>query len=202
MTSNTDPTATAAAEAVLQQLRDELRRSATETPPPIAAPIDTPTPRTAVERLLGHVTELQERWPVAPAVPAFNRPVIGPVLSRVVAPVYGRVLRALAWPLLQPQIDFNAAVVRYAQHAYQMIRILQDEARYLRQETSEYDHHAVAATRRLAVLEQATQRMAEQVAESGSRIGEASPAELTARLAALEEGLKALQGPAGGAKPS
>jgi hypothetical protein len=191
MTPDPDSASATTADAVLQHLRDELRRAVAETPPPFAPPIDTPTPQTAVERLLGHVTELQERWHVAPAVPGFSRPIIGPLLGRI-APLYGRLLRLAAWPLLQPQIDFNAAVVRYAQHAYQMIRILQDEARYLRQETREYDHHAASATHQLAVLETATQRLAEQVAELQASHPSLSPAELTARLDALERDLRAL----------
>ena len=67
--------------------------------------------------------------------------------------------------VVQQQVDFNAAVVRLSQHVYQMLRVLQDEARYLREETSEYDHHTVAATRRLAQLETAVRLLAEEVAD-------------------------------------
>lgn len=187
------------AEAVLQELREALRRSAEETPPPFAPPVATPTPQTAVERLLGHVTELQGRWVITPTVAVSHRPVIGPVINWLLGRVNGFLLRAYVGPVVQQQIDFNGAVVRYAQHAYQMIRILQEEARYLRQETREYDHHAADATRRLAQLELAVQQLAEDVA--ALQAAASAGGELGARLADLEQRLRSLQGAPAGAAP-
>jgi hypothetical protein len=165
----TEPTAptTNRIEAILRELREELRRSAAEAPlpPPFGPPPPAPTEQPAVDRLLAHVKELQAHWRVELAATPMQLPVVGGLYNRLMGRVHIRLLRWLMGGVVQQQVDFNAEVVRLSQHTYQMLRVLQDEARYLREETSEYDHHAVSATRRLAQLETAVRLLAEEVAD-------------------------------------
>ena len=157
------------ADAVLQALRAELRAAASEASEPATPAGETPTPPAAVERLLDLVRDLQGRWQVQPApvpggrarlIQATNR-----VLNRLHSYIGPWITHTYVRPVVQQQVDFNGSVVRLSQQLYQMVRVLQDEARYLREETRGYDHHAVTTARRLAQLELAVQQLAEEVAE-------------------------------------
>jgi|GEM_PF-5969311 len=157
------------ADAVLQALRAELRAAASDAPEPATPAGETPTPPAAVERLMDLVHDLQGRWQVQPApvpggrvslIRAANR-----VLNRLHSYIGPWITHTYVRPVVQQQADFNGSVVRLSQQLYQMVRVLQDEARYLREETRGYDHHTVSTTRRLAQLELAVQRLAEEMAE-------------------------------------
>lgn len=173
------------ADALMRALREELRASG-DLPAPLQPPPDTATPRASVETLHQMVTELQGRWRLTLTTAVSHRARAGFVLNRLYGRINGFINENFIAPHLQQQTDFNGGVVRLTQQVYHMLRVLQDESRYLREETREYDYHATTASRRLTQLELVVRQMADELANLRQNLPPANAADLAARLALLE----------------
>lgn len=131
-------------EEVLDGLRTAMSRLPFESP----SDQDEP-PAQSLRRFVG---EMQARWALPAEPPGSSLPVIGPLLSRLKHYAYWGTRQYVLLSLLQQQIDFNAATVRFAQRLEGELLELRALSQGLAPDDAERDRAGVDLRRDLGAL--------------------------------------------------
>ncbi len=167
-------------DAILLELRRELRALQTESPP--AAPASEPL---GADALGTAVQELQRRSVITPRPFVSGFPVLGGAIATFRTLWNDVATRWYLQPLLQQQAEFNASVVRFAQVISQTIRLMQPDQDQ-EEDIARRDRQEVALARSLAQLEILLSNLQRDLKRMDDQGSNANVAALDARLTRLE----------------
>ncbi len=173
-------------DAILQDLRKHLAGS-DPSDPANNATLKRQAAESAHASLRHIVHELQTHWHVRPQ-PFVSRHLL---LRKTVGPfwnLWGRLFYRWYLPaLLQQQVEFNAGVVRLAQHLEQLVVILADEGQAVGSAGSAEDDHALLELSRGSAQQELVLRKAvDEIAALRQHTAEADSGDTERRLARLE----------------